>query len=161
MLINYWLIFAKNIFVLSNSESIPNFKFTSFKIWLNVFSQSRKISINRFFTNRTMISITPILYKHDEIDLAQPQLSLWFRKIEPQYMLITCLFKSMIIELVPSLCFYMMSINANKITLLKIIMETNYWNNCYIIYFSVNVWSFYMFSAFLLFIDLFLGKDML
>ena len=161
MLINYWLIFAKNIFVLSNSESIPNFKFTSFKIWFNVFSQSRKISINRFFTNRTMISITPILYKHDEIDLAQPQLSLWFRKIEPQYMLITCLFKSMIIKLVPSLCFYMMSINANKITLLKIIMETNYWNNCYIIYFSVNVWSFHMFSAFLLFLDLFLGKDML
>ena len=134
MLINYWLIFAKNIFVLSNSESIPNFKFTSFKIWFNVFSQSRKISINSFFTNRTMISITPILYKHDEIDLAQPQLSLWFRKTESQYMLITCLFKSMIIKPVPSLPFYMMSITAKKITLLKIIMETNYWNNSVILF---------------------------
>ena len=36
----------------SNSDSIINFKLKSFRIGLNFFSQSRIISINRFFINR-------------------------------------------------------------------------------------------------------------
>ena len=54
--------FTKNIFILSNSDSVIHFKLRSFRICLNFFSQNRIISINRFFTNRMMISIIVLYY---------------------------------------------------------------------------------------------------
>ena len=49
--------FNKNILILSNSDSVIHFKLRSFRIRLNVFNQSRIISINKFFYNRTVIII--------------------------------------------------------------------------------------------------------
>ena len=49
--------FNKNILILSNSDSVIHFKLRSFRIRLNVFNQSRIISINKFFYNRTAIII--------------------------------------------------------------------------------------------------------
>ena len=53
--------FAKNILVLSNPDSITNFKFRSFLTRFNFFSQSRRININRFFVNRTVINIIVLI----------------------------------------------------------------------------------------------------
>ena len=48
--------------MLSNSDSIINYKFRSFRIRVNFFIQSGKISINRFFTNRFITSIIALIY---------------------------------------------------------------------------------------------------
>ena len=58
----FGVTFAESIVILSNPDSITNFKFRSFRICFNFFSQSRIISINRICTNRTMTSIIVFIY---------------------------------------------------------------------------------------------------
>ena len=49
--------FAKNVPILSNPDSITNFKFKSFMTRFKFFRQSKIICMSRFFSNRTMIRI--------------------------------------------------------------------------------------------------------
>ena len=66
-----------NVFILCNIDSINNFQNWWFRIFLNVFSQSRIISTNRFFTNNDdkYYYIRILIYSNNQDKIFYYQLS--------------------------------------------------------------------------------------